>query len=160
ARLVLIASGQDSTADPRFVYQSIERYLLDSALSNNPLLAGKQTSDLAEMLLGLETVDRYVEITGRARGGGATVRGKPGGRSGEVLRASPHGVDLGPLTPRLPQLLRTASGKVELAPELICNDVPRLAATLSSQSADEILLIGRRDLRSNNSWMHNVPRLI
>jgi anaerobic selenocysteine-containing dehydrogenase len=160
ARLVLIASGQDSTADPGFVYQSIERYLLDGALSNNPLLAGKQASDLSEKLVGREPVDRYVEILVRAGEYGDKFGAKPGGLSLEVLRANPHGVDLGPLTPRLPELLRTSSGKIELAPELICNDVPRLAATLSSSSAGEILLIGRRDLRSNNSWMHNVPRLI
>jgi anaerobic selenocysteine-containing dehydrogenase len=75
------------------------------------------------------------------------------------LVAAPHGIDLGPLEPRLPELLRTASGKVELAPEAIAADVPRLLAALDAP-ADGMVLVGRRDLRSNNSWMHNLPLLV
>jgi anaerobic selenocysteine-containing dehydrogenase len=80
-----------------------------------------------------------------------------------VLLANPHGVDFGPLTPRLPEVLRTPSGMVELAPPPIVEDVARLRAGLDvsrDQAADELTLIGRRDLRSNNSWMHNVDGLV
>jgi anaerobic selenocysteine-containing dehydrogenase len=76
-----------------------------------------------------------------------------------VLEDNPHGVDLGPLTRRLPNALRTASGKVELAPELIVSDVPRLLADLDGP-VEDMVLIGRRQLRSNNSWMHNVPAMV
>ncbi|MEO6495991.1 MAG: molybdopterin-dependent oxidoreductase [Solirubrobacteraceae bacterium] len=75
------------------------------------------------------------------------------------LVAAPHGIDLGPLQPRLPEVLRTPSGKVELAPEAIAADVPRLRAALDAAS-DGMVLVGRRDLRSNNSWMHNLPLLV
>ncbi|MEJ7784539.1 MAG: molybdopterin-dependent oxidoreductase, partial [Solirubrobacteraceae bacterium] len=75
------------------------------------------------------------------------------------LVAAPHGIDLGPLQPRLPEVLRTPSGKVELAPEAIVADVPRLRAALDAAS-DGMVLVGRRDLRSNNSWMHNLPLLV
>ena len=75
------------------------------------------------------------------------------------LVAAPHGIDLGPLQPRLPEVLRTPSGKVELAPEAIAADVPRLHAALDAAS-DGMVLVGRRDLRSNNSWMHNLPLLV
>jgi anaerobic selenocysteine-containing dehydrogenase len=71
---------------------------------------------------------------------------------------NPHGIDLGPLTPRIPEVLRTPSGMVEIAAEPIMADIPRLAASLESDSTD-FLLIGRRHLRSNNSWMHNLPAL-
>jgi anaerobic selenocysteine-containing dehydrogenase len=75
------------------------------------------------------------------------------------LEAAPHGVDLGPLQPRLPSALRTPSGKVELAPEPIVADVPRLHAALEAVPP-ELVLIGRRQLRSNNSWMHNITPLV
>ncbi len=75
------------------------------------------------------------------------------------LEAAPHGVDLGPLQPRLPGALRTPSGKVELAPGPIVADVPRLREELD-RTADGMVLIGRRQLRSNNSWMHNVAPLV
>jgi anaerobic selenocysteine-containing dehydrogenase len=76
------------------------------------------------------------------------------------LEAAPHGIDLGPLTPRLPEALRTASGLVELAPGVVTADVPRLEAELSRHRNGEMVLIGRRQLRSNNSWMHNIEPLV
>jgi hypothetical protein len=76
------------------------------------------------------------------------------------LEAAPHGIDLGPLQPRLPDVLRTPSGKVELAPPEITRDVPRLEAELGRDVNGGMLLIGRRQLRSNNSWMHNLVPLV
>jgi anaerobic selenocysteine-containing dehydrogenase len=78
------------------------------------------------------------------------------------LAAEVHGVDLGPLESRLPEVLRTPSGKIELAPEVIVADVRvRLAARLSHVNGHgELTLVGRRDLRSNNSWMHNLRVLV
>jgi anaerobic selenocysteine-containing dehydrogenase len=78
----------------------------------------------------------------------------------EDLEAAPHGIDFGPLAPRLPDLLRTASGKVELAPAPIVADVPRLEAALARNGNGGMVLIGRRQLRSNNSWMHNLEPLV
>jgi anaerobic selenocysteine-containing dehydrogenase len=69
-------------------------------------------------------------------------------------------VDLGPLRPRLPELLRTPSGKIELAPEAIVADAERLRAKLDVAGNGGLVLIGRRQLRSNNSWMHNLPALV
>jgi anaerobic selenocysteine-containing dehydrogenase len=79
------------------------------------------------------------------------------GLSLEKLAASEHGIDLGPLEPRLPEMLATASGKVELAPELLIADVDRLHAALDRDCG--LLLVGRRSVRDNNSWMHNVRAL-
>jgi anaerobic selenocysteine-containing dehydrogenase len=75
------------------------------------------------------------------------------------LRGAPHGLDLGPLEPRLPARLRTPDKRVALAPRLYLDDLPRLRARLASP-APELVLIGRRHLRSNNSWMHNSTRLV
>jgi anaerobic selenocysteine-containing dehydrogenase len=76
------------------------------------------------------------------------------------LENAPHGIDLGPLEPRLPDALRTAAGRIELAPELLVADVARLKAALNTEVNGGVVLVGRRQLRSNNSWMHNLPVLV
>jgi anaerobic selenocysteine-containing dehydrogenase len=78
----------------------------------------------------------------------------------DELIENPHGIDLGPLEPRLPEVLRTPSGMVELAPAEIVSDVERLRASLDRRANGGFVLIGRRHLRSNNSWMHNIPTLV
>jgi anaerobic selenocysteine-containing dehydrogenase len=87
------------------------------------------------------------------------------GRSGVTLKrleASEHGLDLGPLEPSLPGRLQTPDRRVAAAPPALLEDLSRLEALLDGRSPDgmDLLLIGRRELRSNNSWMHNLPRLV
>ncbi len=83
-----------------------------------------------------------------------------GGLSVAKVAAQPHGIDLGPLEPRLPAMLATESGRIELAHPLVAGDVERLRTALASRSTHSgVVLIGRRHLRSNNSWMHNLPSL-
>lgn len=81
------------------------------------------------------------------------------GLSLKRLRAEPHGVDLGPLERRLPERLRTRTGRVDAAPPRIIADLGRLRAKLA-EPAPGLVLIGRRQLRSNNSWCHNSQRLV
>ena len=88
------------------------------------------------------------------------LRGGPYDLTLADLEAAPHGVDLGPLAPRLPDALRTPSGRIELAPEPLVADVERLRAALDEHRDGALVLIGRRHLRSNNSWMHNLPMLV
>lgn len=89
---------------------------------------------------------------GLARGGsGLTV---------EQLAQAPHGLDLGPLRPSLLARLETASGCIECAPALMLEELTRLAASAPRRADSGLRLIGRRDVRSNNSWMHNAPRLV
>jgi anaerobic selenocysteine-containing dehydrogenase len=102
--------------------------------------------------------DRILDLFLRAGPYGDGFGSYPGGLSIDVLEAAPHGIDLGPLRPRLPEVLRTPSGRVELAPPQLLEQLPSLEALLG-QRADGLVLIGRRQLRSNNSWMHNLPLL-
>ena len=83
----------------------------------------------------------------------------PDGLTLAKLRASEHGIDLGPLVPRLDEVIGTASGRIELAPQLMLDDLPRLRARMA-EPADGVLLIGRRDMRGSNSFMHNLPSLV
>lgn len=78
----------------------------------------------------------------------------------QQLLDNPHGVDLGPLMPCLPERLRTTDKKIHCAPELLIGDLARFAETLSAAPQEGLLLIGRRHIRSNNSWLHNSARLI
>jgi len=75
-----------------------------------------------------------------------------------------HGIDLGPLTPCLPGRLQTADKQIDLAPEVFVKDVERVKTKFLTETAfasnGHLLLIGRRQLRSNNSWMHNSERLV
>jgi len=83
---------------------------------------------------------------------------RPGGLCLAVLTQAPHGIDLGPLQPRIPEVLKTPSGRIELAAREIRQDLERLRAGIDARR-DGLVLIGRRHLRSNNSWMHNLTVL-
>lgn len=74
------------------------------------------------------------------------------------LENAPEGVDLGPLQPRLPDVLTTTSGRIELAPPVLLDDLERLAGWVEEPIPD-VVLVGRRHLRTNNSWSHNVASL-
>ncbi len=75
-----------------------------------------------------------------------------------ALELAPHGLDLGPLRPSLLARLETASGKIEAAPPELLAELCSLA--IADRKTTGLRLIGRRDVRSNNSWMHNAPRLV
>lgn len=78
----------------------------------------------------------------------------------ERLLEAPHGIDLGSLRPSLTGRLQTIDGRIPCAQPLMLEDLQRLRGELSLPLQDELLLIGRRHVRSNNSWMHNSHRLI
>ncbi|MFN0280885.1 MAG: molybdopterin dinucleotide binding domain-containing protein [Kineosporiaceae bacterium] len=84
----------------------------------------------------------------------------PAGLTLDRVADHPNGLDLGPLAPRIPEVLRTPSGCVELAPGPIVADLDRVRAALRAGPDDGLLLVGRRHLRSNNSWNHNLPSLV
>jgi anaerobic selenocysteine-containing dehydrogenase len=83
---------------------------------------------------------------------------KPDGLTLDKLIAAPHGIDLGLLSPRIPEVLRTPSGKIELAPQMLIDDLQRVHAA-RGEPAPDLVIVGRRQVRSNNSWMHNLPML-
>jgi len=76
-----------------------------------------------------------------------------------ALKAKPHGIDLGPLEPCFPERLNTPNKRIRIAPSEIATDMARLERELEAPRAS-LLLIGRRQLRTNNSWLHNSLRMV
>ncbi|MFJ6675415.1 molybdopterin oxidoreductase family protein [Actinosynnema sp. NPDC091369] len=120
------------------------------------ILAGQGPDADLDALVGLSGES---ELSREERLLDARLRSGPYGLTLADLLDQPHGVDLGPLTSRVPEILRTPSGRIELCPEPIAADLPRVLAALRAPR-DGLVLVGRRHLRSNNSWLHNVPALV
>jgi anaerobic selenocysteine-containing dehydrogenase len=141
-----------------FVIASLVRKAVARSGSN---VEGRDTDELLKALAARRGPERVLDFMLRTGPYGDGFETDAAGLSLAVLEANPHGVDLGPLEPRVPEVLRTPSGKIELAPEPCARDVTRLRAALERRAADSALvLVGRRDLRSNNSWMHNLDVLV
>ena len=109
---------------------------------------------------GYKGPQRALEVALRSGPYGDQFGLKPDGLTLAKVMASnaSGGIDLGALQPRIPEMLRTPSGKVELAPPSLLQDLQRPAHDLRAPAPD-LVIIGRRDVRTNNSWMHNLPVL-
>ncbi|MGP4091611.1 molybdopterin oxidoreductase family protein, partial [Streptomyces sp. KR55] len=158
ARLVLAATGMHG-ADPAAVDAMVIDQTLGKAVREpHSPVHGRDPKELAAQLTGANGPERRLDMMLRLGPHGDGFGVRPDGLTLEKLLAHPHGIDLGPLRPRLPQPLKTVSGKIELLPQPIADDLPRLREALRERP-DGLVLVGRRHLRSNNSWMHNVPAL-
>jgi anaerobic selenocysteine-containing dehydrogenase len=121
-------------------------------------LAGPNAEAILKALEGRRGPERLIDLALRTGPYGDQFGRKPEGLNLDKVIASEGGIDLGPLTPRIPEILRTPSGKIELAPAMLLEDLKRPAADLA-RPAPEMVIVGRRQLHSNNSWMHNLPVL-
>ncbi|NEC29999.1 molybdopterin-dependent oxidoreductase [Streptomyces sp. SID8111] len=158
ARLILAATGMHGT-DPAAVDAMVVEQTLGKAVRDpHSPVHGRDPKELAAQLGGENGPERRLDLMLRLGPYGDGFGARPDGLTLDRLLDHPHGIDLGPLRPRLPQPLKTVSGKVELLPRPIADDLPRLHAALTERPAG-LVLVGRRHLRSNNSWMHNVPAL-
>jgi anaerobic selenocysteine-containing dehydrogenase len=164
-RLAAIAGGQGANADVGALDDFIAADLVHKAVGRSGSnVEGRNAEELLAMLADRRGPERVLDVMLRTGPYGDAFGTSPGGLSLAMLEANPHGVDLGPLAPRVPDVLRTESGMIELAPDALVADVERLRASLSRDGdaarGTGLRLIGRRDLRSNNSWMHNVEVLV
>ena len=159
-RLAAICAGQGPHADIDALDELAARQVLDRGLKS-PTSPAKGTDAEAawNAVAKRRGPERLLDIMLRTGPFGDGFGAKPDGLTLETLEQNPHGVDLGPMVPRIPEVLRTTSGKIELAPAPVLADVERLRASLSRRRNGELVLVGRRQLRSNNSWMHNLPTL-
>jgi anaerobic selenocysteine-containing dehydrogenase len=163
ARLTLSLLGLGALENAGTATELVDQQIISAVLAKEVAggtspVAGREVDELAAMLIDGPGHQRRLDMMLRLGPFGDAFGTRPGGVTLQRVIDNPHGIDLGPLTPRIPEVLRTPSGMVEIAAEPIMADIPRLAASLESDSTD-FLLIGRRHLRSNNSWMHNLPAL-
>lgn len=159
SRIALVIYGIGHDGDPRLVDEQVIATTLakESADSGSPV-AGRSVEELTAMLADGPGYERRLDMMLRLGAYGDAFGARPDGLTLAKLKSAPHGIDLGPLQPRLPDVLRTPSGLVELAPPQLVDDAGRLRDALS-RPEERFVLIGRRHLRSNNSWMHNLPAL-
>lgn len=160
-RLAGVAAGQGPAVDvdafDDFVAaQAVQREVADEGSRAH----GQDPEAVLAALAPRTGIERMLDLLLRAGPYGDGFGAHAEGLTLARLEAAPHGIDLGALEPRIPEVLRTPSGKIELAPPEIVADVPRLQAALGRPVNGGMVLIGRRQLRSNNSWMHNLPPLV
>ncbi len=144
-RLAAVAEGRGA-GDHAHIVQTLDDEMVAEDLRRR---IGAQADVLLQAVAPRRGPERLLDLA---------LRGGPYGLTLAKVQAAPHGIDLGPLASRVPEVLRTPSGKIELAPALFLEDLRHAEADLAAPAPD-LVVIGRRDLRSNNSWMHNLPVL-
>ncbi|MFD0684131.1 molybdopterin-dependent oxidoreductase [Actinomadura fibrosa] len=172
ATLAVLASGMDG--DPAALDELIITSTLAkaTAVEGSPV-HGREPDELRKMLDTGTPTEQRLDMMLRLGPYGDGFGADPSGLTLTRLRTEhPHGIDLGALKPRLHEVLCTTSGRIELCPTSFAADVDRLHAGLARRAAasaggsaaadpaDGFVLIGRRQLRSNNSWLHNIPELV
>lgn len=160
-QLALILQGQDDAMSVDEMDEFLFQDRLKAACREGGPLEGRDLEEIAKELAGRRGPERMIDLALRTGHQGDLFGANEGGLSLDRLAASPGGVDYGALRPRLPGALRTTSGKIEMAPPDFIADGKRMKAAFERRSnADKTLvMIGRRNIRTNNSWMHNLPVL-
>jgi len=154
ARLMGLADASEKDVD-----DLVFRRLAESVARNDCRWAGLDADEIVAKLAGSIGPERIVDMLLRVGPHGDGFGRRPGGLTLELVRAADHGIDLGALEPRLRRVINTKSGVIELAPDVLVGDIARLRASMAAPGR-RMVLIGRRDLRCSNSFMHNLPALV
>lgn len=160
-RLAGLVAGGGFQVDTDAIDADIARSMLASSVRDeHGNVAGRDVDELFEMLGDRTGPERLLDIMVRTGPYGDGFGADPDGLTLTGLEASPHGVDLGPLEAgRVPDNLRTPDGMIDLTPPPLVEDFGRLVDSLQRAWDDSMVLVGRRHVRSNNSWMHNIKVL-
>ncbi len=148
-----------AAADDLVAHELVVRELAELVERDPDALGGKSAAEVVAAAGERRGPARLIDLLLRLGPAGDRFGRAPDGLTLDALLARPHGVDLGPLVPCLDDAIATADSQIDLAPADITADVARLSASLECP-LPEVVLIGRRHLRSNNSWMHNLQPLI
>jgi anaerobic selenocysteine-containing dehydrogenase len=150
-KLAAIVEGRGAQADPAQLDD--EQFAREATK-----LFGDEASAVIKATAQLEGPSRLLDVALRSGPYGDKFGREPDGLNLAKVKEAVGGIDLGELTPRVPEILRTPSGKIELAPAVLLADLRRPAQDLARRTP-AMVIIGRREVRSNNSWMHNLPLL-
>jgi anaerobic selenocysteine-containing dehydrogenase len=157
-----ILQGLGTDVDPAAMDdQNIFATVTSAVATSSSNIGGRDADEILSLLNkdGRRGTARMLDFMLQTGPYGAAFGANPTGLSLDVLLANPHGVDLGALEPRIPEGLRTPTGMIELSPPQLIADLVRLEASIDKADDSQMLLVGRRDLKSNNSWMHNIKVL-
>lgn len=155
-----IVLGQGAHADLDALDDIAALLLVQSAVGvEGSPIEGRDPDEIMQALAPRRGPERLLDLMLRTGPYGDGFGENPDGVTLATLEANPHGVDFGALEPRVPVVVSTESAMVELAPAEIVADVARLEASLD-RPGNGFVLVGRRHLRSNNSWMHNLNVLV
>jgi len=159
-RLAMVFSGKGASANAAEMDDAIISRMVEGlARDETSPFFGKQT-EILQSMKDFQGPDRMLDFMLRTGAYGDGFGLNPDGLSLSKLRDHPHGIDLGPLVPRIPGIVRTASGKIDLAPKPMIQDASRLTGAIDRLESHGLVLVGRRHFRTNNSWMANIPSLV
>ncbi len=160
ARLASVIGGQGGTAEAAaHVDQAVFEQVVASVVDSSAAPDGLTPDEVADAVADHVGPERILDVMLRAGPFGDWF-GRVDGVTLAALIEQPHGIDYGPLEPRLPDALLTPSGRPEFAHPDLLGDLGRLATLLEPDTHETLRLINRRTLRSNNSWMHNLEILV
>jgi Anaerobic dehydrogenases, typically selenocysteine-containing len=154
ARLMGLQGGSEKNVDD-FIF----RRLAEGVVREDDRWPGLTVEEIVGTLGECVGPERIVDLLLRIGAHGDGFGRKPEGLTLAKVQASTHGIDLGPLQPRLPDIINTVGGMIELAPSMLLGDLARLRNRMM-EPGRSMVLIGRRDLRTSNSFMHNLPALV
>ena len=163
SQLAAIAAGISSGHEPTIeqIDDLIAFSVASTACNDEASRAhGRTPEELLQAVEAQRGVERILDLRIRSGPYGDGFGSEPGGLSLQHLRDAPNGIDLGPLQPRLPEVLRTPTGRIDVAPPAVMAALED-ARTLVDRNERQphFTLVGRRQLRSNNSWMKGLPTL-
>jgi anaerobic selenocysteine-containing dehydrogenase len=160
-RLTAIASGLGADADPDDVALSalVQRVTAATADEASPIF-GRNPGEIMDELAGRPVSDQLLDFMIRVGHRGDHFGSSPDGLTLARVAEHPHGLDLGPLSARLPAELSTETGTVEIGHPILVGDLDRLWNSLDGATRDRMVLVGRRQVRTANSWTHNVEVLV
>jgi len=154
-----ILQGLGADCDVNVIDDSVIQAMVTGAVANSSSnIFGRDADEILNALSkdNRRGTSRMLDFMLQTGPYGAAFGTNPNGLSLDVMLANPHGVDMGPLEPRMPEGLRTPSGRIELAPPQLVADMTRLHDSIEKVQQHDMVLVGRRELKSNNSWMHNI----
>lgn len=154
-----ILQGLGADCDVNAIDDSVIQAMVTGAVANSSSnIFGRDADEILNALSkdNRRGTSRMLDFMLQTGPYGAAFGTNPNGLSLDVMLANPHGVDMGPLEPRMPEGLRTPSGRIELAPPQLVADMTRLHDSIEKVQQHDMVLVGRRELKSNNSWMHNI----
>ncbi|MGZ0179270.1 MAG: molybdopterin-dependent oxidoreductase [Acidimicrobiales bacterium] len=164
SRLALVIQGQPIDTDPVVVHNKIMDQIVDQEIGRDSSpIHGRDKAEILEALLPWEWAEQIIDFRLRVGQHGDGFGATPEGLTlRKLIDEHPSGADFGPLVPRFPDAIKTVSGTVELAPQPIIEDLARHSAAFETlgNANEQLVLIGRRHLKTVNSWMHNLNILI